>query len=34
MSKGLIGTAMFVLIVAVSVAIGMWGNRKFLSGGT
>lgn len=32
MTKGFIGTAMFVLILAVAVAIGMWGNRKFLSG--
>jgi len=30
--KGFLGTALFVLILAVAVALGMWGNRKYLSG--
>lgn len=29
--KGFIGTALFVLILAVAVAIGMWGNQRFLT---
>jgi hypothetical protein len=29
--KGLIGTAVFVLLIAVAVAIGMWLNRRYMS---
>lgn len=29
--KGLIGTAVFVLLIAVAVAIGMWLNRRYMA---
>jgi uncharacterized membrane protein len=29
--KGFLGTAFFVILIAVAVAIGMWLNRKYMS---
>lgn len=29
--KGMMGTAFFVILIAVAVAVGMWLNRRYLS---
>ena len=29
--KGLLGTAFFVLLIAIAVAVGMWLNRRYMS---